>query len=319
MNNIKRIGLIASMTALSLALVACGGNEAANNGGENAANNTEANAGNNVATEEAADPSELGAIAVVSREDGSGTRGAFVEIVGILEEDENGEEIDMTTQEADIQNSTNGVMTTVAGNPSAIGYISLGSLNDTVKALSIDGVEPTAETIIAGDYAIARPFLLVTKGAPAEGSIEEDFLKFAHSKEGQDLAEQEGYVRVAGEEEYEAAGLSGSITVAGSTSVTPLVEVLVEAYTAHNPDVTIEIQSTGSSAGIQAATEGTAQIGMSSRNLKDEEKGELEELVLAQDGIAVIVNTENPLADMSLENVKNIFLGEMADWSELAE
>lgn len=307
------------MTALSLALVACGGNEAANNGGENAANNTEANAGNNVATEEAADPSELGAIAVVSREDGSGTRGAFVEIVGILEEDENGEEIDMTTQEADIQNSTNGVMTTVAGNPSAIGYISLGSLNDTVKALSIDGVEPTAETIIAGDYAIARPFLLVTKGAPAEGSIEEDFLKFAHSKEGQDLAEQEGYVRVAGEEEYEAAGLSGSITVAGSTSVTPLVEVLVEAYTAHNPDVTIEIQSTGSSAGIQAATEGTAQIGMSSRNLKDEEKGELEELVLAQDGIAVIVNTENPLADMSLENVKNIFLGEMADWSELAE
>lgn len=335
MNKLKRISLIVGVSVLSLALVACGGG---NNGGNNAAANNEANnavveeeanenanANNNEATEEAEGGdvdaealSELGEIAVVSREDGSGTRGAFVEIVGLLEEVD-GEEEDLTTEEATVQNSTNGVMTTVAGNPSSIGYISLGSLNETVKALDIDGVEATPENIIDGKYAISRPFLLVTKGEPAEGSVEEDFLKYAHSAQGQAIIEEEGYVKVEGTEDYEPAEVSGNITVAGSTSVTPVMEKLAEEYQNLNPDVTIEIQSTGSSAGITSTIEGTAQIGMSSRDLKEEEKSELEELVLAQDGIAVVVNNENPLENISLDNVKAVFGGDLLDWEELAD
>lgn len=317
MFNLKKFRLVAGVSVLTLALVACGG-------GENApANNTAAPANNAAATENAAgakDVAELGDIAVISREDGSGTRGAFTEITGLLEKDASGNEIDNTSEDADIQNSTNGVMTTVAGNEAAIGYISLGSLNDTVKPLKVEGVEPTAETIISGEYKIARPFLLVTKGEAAEGSIEADFLKFAASKAGQDIVEAEGYVKVAGEEEYTPANLEGTITVAGSTSVTPVMEKLAEEYSKLNPNAKIEIQSNGSSAGITAATDGTAQIGMSSRELKDEEKAAgLSEFVLAKDGIAVIVNTVNPTEDITMDQVKTVFNGEITAWADLAK
>lgn len=318
MFNVKKIRLVAGVSILALALVACGGENATKN--EETANAPTNTAKNEEKTDTAGDAAELGDIAVISREDGSGTRGAFTEITGLLEKDANGDEVDNTSEDADIQNSTNGVMTTVAGNESAIGYISLGSLNDTVKALKVEGVEPTAETINAKEYKIARPFLLVTKGEAAEGTIEADFLKFAASKAGQDIVEAEGYVKVAGEEEYTPANIEGTITVAGSTSVTPVMEKLVEEYTKLNPGAKLEIQSNGSSAGITAAIDGTAQIGMSSRELKDEEKAAgINEFVLAQDGIAVIVNTANPTEDITMDQVKAVFNGELATWADLAK
>ncbi len=316
----KNVKLAIGASLLALTLVACSGGDKANGGNDQAKNN-KANTENtaNASKEgESGDLAKLGQIAVISREDGSGTRGAFTEITGLVEK--NGDqEVDNTTASATVQNSTNGVMTTVAGNPSAIGYISLGSLNDTVKALTLEGVEPTAENILSGDYKLARPFLLVTKGEPKEGSLEADFIKFALSKDGQAIAEQEGYVKNEKAEDYKPGNVSGEITVAGSTSVTPLMEKLVEAYKKVNSGANIQIQSNGSSAGITAAAEGTAQIGMSSRELKDEEKTNVQGIVLAQDGIAVIVNKENPAKDITMEQIKNIFNGSMAAWGDLAK
>lgn len=316
----KNVKLAIGASLLALTLVACSGGDKANGGNDQAKNN-KANTENtaNASKEgESGDLAKLGQIAVVSREDGSGTRGAFTEITGLLEK--NGDqEVDNTTASATVQNSTNGVMTTVAGNPSAIGYISLGSLNDTVKALTLEGVEATPENILSGDYKLARPFLLVTKGEPKEGSLEADFIKFALSKDGQAIAEQEGYVKNEKAEDYKPGNVSGEITVAGSTSVTPLMEKLVEAYKKVNSGANIQIQSNGSSAGITAAAEGTAQIGMSSRELKDEEKTNVQGIVLAQDGIAVIVNKENPAKDITMEQIKNIFNGSMAAWGDLAK
>ena len=316
----KNVKLAIGASLLALTLVACSGGDKANGGNDQAKNN-KANTENtaNASKEgESGDLAKLGQIAVISREDGSGTRGAFTEITGLVEK--NGDqEVDNTTASATVQNSTNGVMTTVAGNPSAIGYISLGSLNDTVKALTLEGVEPTAENILSGEYKLARPFLLVTKGEPKEGSLEADFIKFALSKDGQAIAEQEGYVKNEKAEDYKPGNVSGEITVAGSTSVTPLMEKLVEAYKQVNSGANIQIQSNGSSAGITAAAEGTAQIGMSSRELKDEEKTNVQGIVLAQDGIAVIVNKENPAKDITMEQIKNIFNGSMAAWGDLAK
>lgn len=316
----KNVKLAIGASLLALTLVACSGGDKANGGNDQAKNNkakTE-NAANASKEGESGDLAKLGQIAVISREDGSGTRGAFTEITGLVEK--NGDqEVDNTTASATVQNSTNGVMTTVAGNPSAIGYISLGSLNDTVKALTLEGVEPTAENILSGEYKLARPFLLVTKGEPKEGSLEADFIKFALSKDGQAIAEQEGYVKNEKAEDYKPGNVSGEITVAGSTSVTPLMEKLVEAYKKVNSGANIQIQSNGSSAGITAAAEGTAQIGMSSRELKDEEKTNVQGIVLAQDGIAVIVNKENPAKDITMEQIKNIFNGSMAAWGDLAK
>ena len=316
----KNVKLAIGASLLALTLVACSGGDKANGGNDQAKNN-KANTENtaNASKEgESGDLAKLGQIAVISREDGSGTRGAFTEITGLVEK--NGDqEVDNTTASATVQNSTNGVMTTVAGNPSAIGYISLGSLNDTVKALTLEGVEATPENILSGEYKLARPFLLVTKGEPKEGSLEADFIKFALSKDGQAIAEQEGYVKNEKAEDYKPGNVSGEITVAGSTSVTPLMEKLVEAYKKVNSGANIQIQSNGSSAGITAAAEGTAQIGMSSRELKDEEKTNVQGIVLAQDGIAVIVNKENPAKDITMEQIKNIFNGSMAAWGDLAK
>lgn len=299
-------GMLAVAVALGITLLTGCGGGGANNAGNAGNKGNSGNAGGSAGGEGAA-------IAVISREDGSGTRGAFTEITGILEKDDQGNETDKTTPEAIVQNSTNGVMTTVAGNPDAIGYISLGSLNDTVKALKVNGVEPTAEDIINGSYPIARPFLLVTK---EKNKLVEDFLAFCDSKDANAIVEDHGYVITGSGGEYKPSGLKGSFTTAGSTSVTPLMEKLVEAYTALNPDVKIDIQSNGSSAGIQGALQGSCQLGMSSRELKDSETG-LETTVLAKDGIAVVVNNENPLEDISLENVKGVFTGEVKTWNDL--
>nr|WP_072537901.1 substrate-binding domain-containing protein [Anaerococcus mediterraneensis] len=254
---------------------------------------------------------------VVSREDGSGTRGAFIELVG-LEEEVDGQKEDMTTQEAIVQNSTNAVMQTVSQDSAAIGYISLGSLNDTVKAVKIEGVEATEENIVNGSYKISRPFNLAFKEAEIN-DLAKDFLKFCLSEQAQAISSEEGYVPLQETEKYEAGKVSGTLTVAGSTSVTPLIEKMAEKYKELNPDATIEIQSTGSSAGIEAVIDGAADIAMASRELKDEEKEKLAVEVIATDGIAVIVNNESKVEDLTMDELKQIFKGELKNTSELGK
>lgn len=254
---------------------------------------------------------------VVSREEGSGTRGAFIELVG-LEEEVDGSKEDMTTQEAIVQNSTNAVMQTVSQDAEAIGYISLGSLNDTVKAVKIEGVEATEENIVNGAYKISRPFNLAFKEAEIN-DLAKDFLKFCLSEEAQALTLEEGYVPLKDTEKYEPAKLSGTLTVAGSTSVTPLMQKMAEKYQELNPDAKIEIQSTGSSAGIEAVIDGAADIAMASRELKDEEKDKLAVEVIATDGIAVVVNPASKVEDLTMDQLKQIFKGELKSTSELGK
>lgn len=253
-------------------------------------------------------------INVVSREDGSGTRGAFVEIVGILEKDASGNEVDRTYEEAIIQNGTDAILTTVAGDEYAIGYISLGSLNDTVKAVKIEGVEATAENVQNGSYKIARPFNVAYKGELS--GLAKDFMDFILSEEGQAIVVGKGYVQVSNSPAaYAGASQSGNLVVAGSTSVSPVMEKLAEAYEKIHSGVTIEIQSSGSSAGMTAAMEGTAELGMASRDLKDSEKAVLNYNPIAIDGIAVIANNANPIDDLTMDEVKAIYIGEATEWN----
>lgn len=259
------------------------------------------------------------AITVVSREDGSGTRGAFVELMGIQQKNADGEEEDMTRGDAEIINSTNGVMMSVAGNVDAIGYISLGSLNDSVKAVDVNGVEVTVDNIKSGEYVVARPFVICYQQAKLDDNeAAKDFVKYIESVEGQAVISDNGYIAIEATENYTASGISGAISLNGSTSVGPVMEKLAEAYKALNPDVAIDVQQTGSGAGITAATEGTCDIGMSSRDLKQEEiDAGLTPLKIADDGIAVIVNLENPIEDISSDEIMKIYTGEINNWSEL--
>lgn len=257
-----------------------------------------------------------GAITVVSREDGSGTRGAFIELFGIQEE-QDGEEVDMTTMDASVTNSTSVMMTTVAGDENAIGYISLGSLNDTVKAVKIDGAEASAENVANDTYKVSRPFNIVTGEEISETA--QDFVNYIMSEEGQQIVEDNGYIKEDAEAEtYEGGAVSGKIVIAGSSSVTPVMEKLSEAYQALNKDVTIEVQQSDSTTGVNSTAEGICDIGMVSRELKDEE-GELglTAQVIARDGIAVIVNKDNDLEDLTTEQVKAIFTGETTEWEAL--
>lgn len=258
-----------------------------------------------------------GMISPVSREEGSGTRGAFIELFGIETKDEAGNKIDNTTDMAEVTNSTSVMLTTVEGNEYAIGYISLGSMDDTkVKALNIDGAEATVENIKSGDYKISRPFNIVTKEGLCE--VAADFVKYIMSEDGQRVVEENGYISQGNEGAYEAAELSGKITVAGSSSVTPVMEKLKEGYVALNPDVEIEVQQNDSTTGVTSAIEGVCDIGMASRELKDTELAEgITGTAIALDGIAVIVNKENPINDMTSEQVASIFTGETIDWSEI--
>ncbi len=252
-------------------------------------------------------------ITVISREEGSGTRGAFVELMKI--EDDDG---DHTVDTAEISNSTSVVTQTVAGNKSAIGYISLGSLNDTVKAVQVDGVEPTVENIKAGSYAVSRPFEICYKEENLT-DLGKDFISYIMSAEGQKLVNQEGYIAMDERgESYTGSGLSGNLSLNGSTSVSPLMEKLAEAYKALNPDVTIDIQQTGSGAGITATIDGSCEIGMSSRALKEEELSQgVTEQQIALDGIAVIVNQENGVQNLTSQQIRQIFVGEITNWADL--
>lgn len=257
-----------------------------------------------------------GPITVVSREDGSGTRGAFIELFGVEVKNDAGEKVDMTTEDAEITNSTSVMMTTVAGNVEAIGYISLGSLNDTVKAVMIDGAEASVENIKAGSYGIARPFNIATQEQVSD--VASDFIKFIMSEQGQKIVEDNGYISEGNEGAYAASGLSGKVVVGGSSSVTPVMEKLKEAYVLLNPDVTVEVQQSDSTTGMTSAIEGVCDIGMASRDLKDSEleKGLIGKTI-AMDGIAVIVNNDCPVEEMTSDSVRAIYTGEVTDWSEI--
>ena len=256
-------------------------------------------------------------ITVISREDGSGTRGAFVELVGVEQKNEAGEKVDYTTVEATITNNTSVMMTAVANDEYAIGYISLGSLNDTVKAVKIDGVEASIENVANGTYAVNRPFNLAINGEVTEAA--QDFINYILSAEGQTTIEEAGYIMINdGAAAFESNGSEGKVVVAGSSSVTPVMEKLKEAYTEVNTNVTVEINTSDSSTGVSSVLEGTCDLGMASRELKDSEKeAGAAEVTIAKDGIAVIVNNNNPIDDLSKETVKNIYVGDILTWSEI--
>lgn len=293
----KSVSLLLAGLMLCGALAGCGGNN-------NTAENTDSQTSESTGTS--------GAIHVVSREDGSGTRGAFVELTGV--EDDNG---DNTTVEAEIANRTDAVLTTVAGNEAAIGYVSLGSLNDTVKAVTVDGVEATVDNVKSGTYTLSRPFNIATKGEPT--GVAADFINFIMSADGQAIV-GEDYITVNDEAEaFTSDGSSGQITVGGSSSVSPVMEQLIEAYEAVNPNAKIELQTSDSTSGMTGAMDGTFAIGMASRELHDDEAGQLTAQAIAMDGIAVIVNPANTVDNLTMDQIRSIYVGETTDWSEVAE
>ena len=253
-----------------------------------------------------------GPINVVSREDGSGTRGAFTELFEIEVDGE-----DMTTQAAQVTNNTSVMMTTVGGDASSIGYISLGSLDDTVvKAVQIDGVEPTVDNVLSGDYTVSRPFNIVTAEGISESA--QDFIDYILSTEGQAIVEEEGYIPLQDTEAYSGTGATEKITVAGSSSVSPVMEKLIEAYKGLYPDADIELNTSDSTTGVTNTIEGVCDIGMASRALKDDELSQgVTGTVIATDGIAVVVNLENPIENLTTEQVQGIYMGEITDWSEI--
>ena len=281
-------------------------------GSSNGASNSDAGSGSDSGS--ASQP-----ISVVSREDGSGTRGAFVELTGVEEKDADGNKTDNTTADAIISNSTEIMMTTVSGDEYAIGYSSTGSLNDTVKALNVDGVEPTAQNIKDGKYSLSRPFNIATKGTP--GKLAQDFIDYILSEEGQKVVEDNGYIAsVDDAKAFKSSGESGKLVVAGSSSVTPVMEKLAEAYKAVNKKAEIEIQESDSTTGMTAAADGTCDIGMASREIEDSEKDKgLTSQAIALDGIAVIVNTQNTRTEITTDMVKKIFTGEVTDWNDVTE
>ncbi len=313
----RKIALVCA-AAMALSLAACGSTGSS----EPASESTPAS--ESVATEEtpaeeapaeeaAGDFDATQAITVVTREDGSGTRGAFIELTGV--EDDNG---DNTTAAAATQNSTNAVMTTVANDETAIGYISLGSLNNEVKAVTVAGVAPSAETVTDGTYTLARPFNIVTNGEPTD-ELAIDFINYCMSAEGQAIATEEGYVGAEGAAAFEGTLPAGSITVGGSSSVSPLMEKLIEGYQALNAEASIELLQTDSTIGVSGALDGTYTIGMASRELKDEEVASgATATVLAMDGIAVIVNPANTAVDdLSIDQIRSIYVGEVTTWDAL--
>ncbi|MEF2805236.1 MAG: substrate-binding domain-containing protein [Massilistercora timonensis] len=299
----KFIAMMATVAMVAGLAVGCGGGSDAE-GGEGGASGE-------------FDPSMD--ITIVSREDGSGTRGAFIELFGIEEEQEDGEKVDMTTEAAQITNSTSVMLTTVAGDEYAIGYVSLGSLDDSVKAVKIDGAEATADNVKSGDYKVSRPFNIATK-ADLNNPTATDFIAFIMSEEGQAVVAEEGYIPLDGAEAYAGDAPAGKVVVGGSSSVSPVMEKLIEAYAEVNPEAEIELQTTDSTTGMENAIAGSYDIGMASREVKDEELAEgLEAQVIATDGIAVVVNNANPAEDLTSDQVKAIYTGEALTWDEVTE
>lgn len=255
-------------------------------------------------------------ITVISREDGSGTRGAFIELTGIEEKDSNGNKTDNTKKDALICKSTDVVLTQVSGDKNAIGYISFGSLNDTVKALKVEGVEPSTATIESGDYKIVRPFNIAVKDGLSDAA--QDFENYILSSEGQDIIEKAGYIKIdKSAAAYSSNNASGKVVVSGSSSVTPVMEKLAEAYQKANTNVTVDVQQSDSSTGIKDAVNGTSDIGMASRDISDDELSQgIKSVTIAQDAIAVIVNKDNAVDDITMDEIKAIYTGSKTTWSD---
>lgn len=313
----KLNGITASVlsAAMLASLAACGAAPASSEASSVEASSAEAPASSVAAP--AADAFDTAQdIAVFTREDGSGTRGAFIELTGVEQKDADGKKVDMTTEAAAVQSSTNGVMTAVANDATAIGYISLGSLNDTVKAVTVDGVKAGADTVKDGSYTLARPFNLVTNG-DATDPVAVDFIAYCLSADGQALATDKGYIGSEGEA-FTSAQPAGKIVVGGSSSVAPLMEKLVEAYKTVNPNAEIEHLTTDSTTGVSGALDGSYTIGLASRELKDSEtEAGAKATVLAMDGIAVVVNPENPVENLTVDQIKSIYVGEVTTWDEV--
>lgn len=255
-------------------------------------------------------------ITVISRESGSGTRGAFIELTGV-EEKQGDQKVDMTTDDAQVVNSTSVVLTTVETDPYAIGYVSLGTLNDKVKAVKVDGAEATADAIKAGQYKLSRPFNIATKGETSN-EVVKDFMAYILSAEGQEIVADNGYIALDDTKAFEGTQPSGNIVVGGSTSVSPLMEKLIEAYNKVNPNASIDLQTSDSTTGMTSCAEGSYDIGMASRELKQEELDSgLKNTVIATDGIAVIVNKENPTDELSSDAIKSIYTGDTTTWNEV--
>ena len=301
MKNWKRFAAVAMSVMCMGTMVACGSSGSASNDSK---------------TGSAGSSSKSQTITVVSREDGSGTRGAFIELFGIEEKDASGKKVDNTTDDATITNSREVMMKTVAGDEAAIGYTSLGALNSSIKALKVDGAEATAANVKSGTYKISRPFNIATKGTVSE--VTQDFINYILSEDGQKIVESNGYISQGNSGAFTSNGASGKIVVAGSSSVTPVMEKLLEAYQKVNTGAKIELQESDSTTGMTAAIDGTCDIGMASRELKDSEKSAgLTNQVIALDGIAVIVNNKNSASNITSEQVKAIFTGETTDWSNV--
>lgn len=311
---------VTGMLAVSM-IAGCGSDNTAADAGTTADASADAAADTTAEETPTADSADFDAseyVNVLSREDGSGTRGAFIELFGIEEKDADGNKVDNTTEEAIITNSTSVMLTSVASDEYAIGYVSLGSLDETVKAVSIDGAEATVENIKNGTYTIARPFNIATKGEVSD--IAQDFINYIMSAEGQAVITENGYIGSDDAAAFESNGATGKVTVSGSSSVTPVMEKLKEAYTAVNSGAEIKIQESDSTTGMTDAAAGTSDIGMASRELKDSETEQgLTATTIAMDGIAVVVNLDNPTANLTSDQVKGVYVGDITSWDELAE
>ena len=290
------VALVAAMAATMA--VGCGGSSS-DKSAEGSTDNSSADSGSDFDTSND--------ITIVSREDGSGTRGAFIELTGIQEKDADGNKVDNTV-----------MLTTVAGDEYAIGYVSLGSLNDSVKALKIDGAEATADNIENGSYKVSRPFNIAVK-KDLDNEVAKDFMAYIMSTEGQEIVSNEKYIPVSDVEAYAGSKPSGKCVVGGSSSVSPLMEKLIEAYKKVNPNADIELQTSDSTTGMTSTIEGSYDIGMASRELKDDEASELEATVIATDGIAVIVNKANTADELSADQVKSIYVGDVTTWDEVSK
>lgn len=314
--NSRWMGIMSAALISVVSLTGCGGNNSSSTAATTTAGTTGAETTTTASTTAAADTAALtGPITVVSREDGSGTRGAFIELLGIQVKGDDGTKTDMTTKEAVIAPKTDVMLTTVSGDPSAIGYVSLGSLGDTVKAVKVDGVEATTENVKSGEYKVARPFILAhTESVSALGK---DFLSYILSADGQKIVADNKYITVGDGEAFTSANPEGKLVIVGSSSVSPVMEKLSEAYKIVNPAAQIEIQTSDSTSGINAVKDGTCDLGMSSRELKEEEAALMTPVSIAIDGIAVIVNSENPVDTMSADAIKSIYVGETENWEEV--
>ena len=302
--------LVAALAASALA--GCSSNNDSSTSDNSSTSSTVSTASDAGSTDE---EKITGTVNVISREEGSGTRDAFVELTGVLVKGDDGTKTDNTVSSAVILSNTQSVMSNVSGDKQAIGYISLGSVNDSVKAVKIGGVEATVDTVKDGSYELQRPFNIVTK-EDLSNEVANDFISYILSADGQAIVEDNGYVSVSDAEAYSGSQPSGEITVAGSSSVSPVMEKLKEAYEAINPNATIKIQTFDSSTGITSAIEGSCEIGMASRALKDTETGVVS-TEIALDGIAVIVNNENSTDDLTIDQIKQIFTGEVTEWDNI--